>query len=159
MKIDPKDGINEQLGEKLNDLGRRLSHCWFDCRENFYLGVVLLCDDGTSSIHLLGLLTTSTFGTLCTLSVFFASAQRDRSLLAGHGRTVDANTVTTDAKKVTPNRDVTNERRCRVVMRIRMGVMTSTCDASSKPATWVRYGQRGRDSHLVHGCRLRQFAS
>jgi hypothetical protein len=91
----------------------------------------LFADDGTpaSSIHLLGLLTTSTFGVLWSLSAS-ESAQRDLSLLAGHGSIVDANTVTTDAKNVTPKRDVTNERRWRDVMRIRVGVMTSARSTS-----------------------------
>lgn len=94
--------------------------------------ILLADDDGifASSIHLLGLLTTSTFVVLWSLSASFDSAQRDLSLLAGQGRIVDANTVATEAKNVTPNRVVTNERRCRDVRRIRIGAMAPACDAS-----------------------------
>jgi len=42
--------------------------------------------------------------------------------------------VRTDARKVSPNREVTNERCCRVVMRIRMGGMTSASDLHYDPS-------------------------
>jgi len=71
-----------------------------------------------SSIHLRCFLTT--FDRDASLAAI--SAQRSLRCRAGHGMRVDATTVTTLARKVTPNRVLTKERRCRVDIRRRGGM-------------------------------------
>ncbi|KAJ3485361.1 hypothetical protein NLI96_g5025 [Meripilus lineatus] len=65
-----------------------------------------------SSIHLLGLFSTTIFLLALAPSPDSPSAKRPM-VRAGHGRTSEAVTVTTDAAAVSPNRYETNARRWR----------------------------------------------
>lgn len=73
------------------------------------------CLGCVSSIHLLGLFsTTVTMRRPFSPSRFSPSAKRPRSC-AGHGRTFEADTVITEAMNVSPKRAETNVRRWRGV--------------------------------------------
>ncbi len=66
---------------------------------------------GFSSIHLLGLFSTTAFRLLLAPFSYSPSAKRPVLLRSGHGKTSDAATVMTDARAVRPNRYETNVRR------------------------------------------------
>lgn len=73
-------------------------------------------EEGLSCIHLLGIFSTIGVG-LLSPAFPSVSAYRLRSGRTGHGSTLDAETVNTDAKNVRPNRVETNVRRCWYVRR------------------------------------------